>query len=126
MELKPTTEIIKKINSLKDKIADADYKYYVLAAPDIEDYKYDMMMEELTELEEKYPELRTEDSPIQRVSGEPTKVFGVVQHEVPMLSLANSYNFDELIDFDKRIQSLLKGQKYNYVCIFHKEKLKYR
>ena len=114
--MKPTTEIIIKINSLKDKIADADYKYYVLAAPDIEDYKYDMMMKELSELEDKYPELRTEDSPTQRVSGEPTKVFGVVQHEVPMLSLSNSYNFDELIDFDKRIQSLLDGQKYNYVC----------
>lgn len=114
--MKPTTEIIKKVNSLKDRIADADYKYYVLAAPDIEDYKYDMMMKELSELEEKYPELRTEDSPTQRVSGEPTEVFDVVTHEVPMLSLANSYNFNELIDFDKRIKSLLDGQKFNYVC----------
>ena len=114
--MKYSPEIIKKINSLKEKIADADYKYYVLAQPDIEDYAYDLLMKELIELEEKYPELRTEDSPTQRVSGEPTKIFKVVQHEVPMLSLSNSYNFDELIDFDKRIKSLIKDQKYEYVC----------
>ena len=114
--MKSSPEIIKKINSLKEKIADADYKYYVLAEPDIEDYTYDMLMKELIELEEKYPELKTEDSPTQRVSGEPTKRFKVVQHEVPMLSLSNSYNFDELIDFDKRIKSLIKDNKYEYVC----------
>ncbi|MBL7128403.1 MAG: NAD-dependent DNA ligase LigA [Ignavibacteria bacterium] len=114
--MKSSPEIIKKINSLKEKVVDADYKYYVLAEPDIEDYTYDMLMKELIELEEKYPELRTEDSPTQRVSGEPTKRFKVVQHEVPMLSLSNSYNFDELIDFDKRIKSLIKDQKYEYVC----------
>ena len=78
--------------------------------------RYDMFMKELIELEEKYPELKTEDSPTQRVSGEPAKTFKVVQHEVPMLSLSNSYNFDELIDFDKRIKSLIKDQKYEYVC----------
>ncbi|MFC2092981.1 NAD-dependent DNA ligase LigA [Bacteroidota bacterium] len=114
--MKSSPEIIKKINSLKEKIADADYKYYVLAEPDIEDYTYDTLMKELIDLEEKYSELKTEDSPTQRVSGEPTKIFKVVQHEVPMLSLSNSYNFDELIDFDKRIKSLIKDQKYEYVC----------
>jgi DNA ligase (NAD+) len=74
------------------------------------------MIKELAELEDKYPELRAEDSPTQRVSGEPTKTFKVVHHNVPMLSLSNSYNFDELIDFDKRIKSLLKDQKFDYVC----------
>ncbi len=69
------SEIIKRIQTLKDKINDADQKYYVLAAPDIDDYKYDMMMKELSELEKEFPELKTDDSPSQRVSGEPTRIF---------------------------------------------------
>lgn len=108
--------IIDKINKLKEKLADADYKYYVLDSPDIKDYDYDMMMKELESLEKEYPELKTPDSPTGRVSGEPTKKFEVVTHEVPMLSLSNSYNFDELIDFDTRIKNLIPGQKYEYVC----------
>ena len=108
--------IIDKINKLKEKLADADYKYYVLDSPDIKDYDYDMMMKELEGLEKEYPELKTPDSPTGRVSGEPTKKFEVVTHEVPMLSLSNSYNFDELIDFDTRIKNLISGQKYEYVC----------
>ncbi len=109
-------EIIKKVQTLKDKITDADYKYYTLASPDIDDYKYDMMMKELAGLEKKYPDLLTEDSPTQRVSGEPTRTFKTVQHSIPMLSLSNSYNFDELIEFDKRVKNILENQKYEYVC----------
>lgn len=110
------SEIIKKVQILKDKITDADYRYYVLASPDIDDYKYDMLMKELNELESKYPELKTNDSPTQRVSGEPTKIFKTVEHKYPMLSLSNSYNFDELIDFDKRVKNILENRKYEYVC----------
>jgi DNA ligase (NAD+) len=109
-------EIIKKVQSLKNKITDADYKYYVLATPDIDDFKYDMMMKELNELENKYPEIRTSDSPTQRVSGEPTRTFKTVEHKYPMLSLSNSYNFDELIDFDKRVKNILENRKYEYIC----------
>jgi DNA ligase (NAD+) len=113
----PASDAIKKkINILREKIADADYKYYVLAEPDIDDYKYDIMMKELEAYEKEYPELITSDSPTQRVSGEPTKKFKVVTHSVPMLSLANSYNFEDLIDFDKRIKNLIPNQKYEYVC----------
>lgn len=108
-------DIKKKIETLKIKIADADYKYYALADPDIDDYKYDMMMKELEELEKKFPELQTDDSPTKRVSGVPG-TFRTVHHIRPMLSLSNSYNFDELIDFDKRIKSILDGKKYEYVC----------
>ena len=114
--MKASEDINKKINLLKEKIADADYKYYVLADPDIEDLKYDMMMKELEALEKEHPELITPDSPTQRVSGEPTKKFQTVTHSVQMLSLANSYNFDDLIDFDKRIKNLIPNQKYEYVC----------
>lgn len=109
-------EIISRINLLREKIADADYRYYVLDEPDISDFDYDMMMKEVEEIEKKYPELISPDSPTQRVSGEPTKKFRVITHEVPMLSLSNSYNFDELTDFDTRIRNLISGQDYEYVC----------
>lgn len=110
------SDISKKIKVLKEKIADADYKYYVMADPDIDDYKYDMMLKELGDIESKYPETITSDSPTQRVSGEPTKIFKTVQHKFPMLSLSNSYNFEELIDFDKRVKNLLGTDKYEYAC----------
>ena len=110
------SEIIKKVRLLKDKITDADYKYYTLASPDIDDYKYDMMMKELGELEKQYPGLRSDDSPTQRVSGEPAKNFKTIQHRIPMLSLSNSYNFDELIEFDRRVKNILENRKYEYIC----------
>ncbi|HRE40493.1 MAG TPA: NAD-dependent DNA ligase LigA [Ignavibacteria bacterium] len=109
-------KIIKKVNELRKKILDADYKYYTLAQPDIDDLKYDMMLKELHEIENKYPELITSDSPTQRVSESPTKKFDVVYHNIPMLSLSNSYDFNDLNDFDKRIKNLLGNQKYEYVC----------
>jgi len=112
----PTSGIIKRVNILKDKIRDADYKYYVLSEPDIDDYEYDMMMKELEKLESEYPSLKTDDSPTQRVSGEPTKKFEVVTHIIPMLSLSNSYDFNDLIEFDKRVKTLLGTDDYEYVC----------
>lgn len=106
----------KKAEQLRKKIADADYKYYTLAQPDIDDYAYDMLMKELEQLEKEFPQFKTEDSPTNRVSGEPTKNFKVVHHQVPMLSLANTYNEEELYEFDKRIKGLLPNEKYEYVC----------
>ncbi|HMQ70133.1 MAG TPA: NAD-dependent DNA ligase LigA, partial [Ignavibacteria bacterium] len=111
-----STEAAKKIEVLKKKISDADYKYYTLASPDIDDYKYDLMMKELEKLEKEFPELRTDDSPTNRVSGEPTKSSGTIQHQIPMLSLSNTYNFDELVEFDNRIKNILEDRKYEYVC----------
>ncbi|MEO6693591.1 MAG: NAD-dependent DNA ligase LigA [Ignavibacteria bacterium] len=109
-------EISKKLSSLKQKIVDADYKYYVLAEPDIDDLKYDLLLKEIQKIESEFPELKTMDSPTQRVSGEPTKIFKTVHHKIPMLSLSNSYNFEELIDFDNRVNNILDGRKYDYVC----------
>ena len=114
--MKAPAEIIKKINSLKEKICDADYKYYVLADPDIDDFAYDNIFRELSEIEKEYSDLKTDDSPTQRVSGEPTKAFKTVVHKIPMLSLSNSYNFEELIEFDKKIKNILENEKYEYVC----------
>lgn len=111
-----TAEVLKKVRDLREKIKDADYKYYVLADPDIDDFKYDMMLKELGEIEKQHPELVTEDSPTQRVSGQPTKIFKTVAHKIPMLSLSNSYSFEELIEFDSRVKNALENRKYEYAC----------
>lgn len=108
--------IVDRIDELKRLINEADYKYYVLAEPDLSDFQYDKLMKELEELEKQYPLLLTKDSPTQRVAGEPTKKFNVVEHKVPMLSLSNSYNFDELIDFDTRVKNTLGSDSVEYVC----------
>ncbi len=108
--------IVDRIDELKELINEADYKYYVLAEPDISDFEYDKFMKELEELEKQYPLLLTKDSPTQRVSGEPTKKFNVVEHKIPMLSLSNSYNFDELIDFDTRVKNAISSDNVEYVC----------
>lgn len=109
-------KITEKAEKLRSKLRDADYKYYILAKPDIDDYAYDMMMKELLELEAAYPELKTPDSPTQRVGSDLSNDFPQVIHEVPMLSLANSYDENDLNEFDKRINNLLKGEKYRFVC----------
>ncbi len=107
---------IDNAKKLKDMLLDADYKYYVLAKPDIDDYAYDILMKELQELEAAYPELKTPDSPSQRVGSDLSNQFSTVIHDIPMLSLSNSYDENDLDEFDKRINNLLKGEKYNYVC----------
>lgn len=114
-------DIIEKVKYLREKITDADYRYYVLADPDIDDYSYDMMLKELDDIEKKYPAMISDDSPTQRVSGMPTRIFRTVKHKVPMLSLSNSYNFNELIEFDSRIKNILSEsseKNYEYICEF--------
>ena len=107
----------REIERLRQEIRRHDYLYYVLAQPEISDYEYDMLMKRLEALERQYPELITPDSPTQRVAGEPTKEFPVVRHRKPMLSLSNTYNEEEVRDFDRRVRSLLApGESYEYVC----------
>lgn len=107
----------KEIKELQNKLRQYDYQYYVLAQPTVSDYEYDMLMKRLEELEAQFPEFRTPDSPTRRVSGEPTRVFPVVRHRKPMLSLSNTYNEEEIRDFDRRVRSLLRpGEVYEYVC----------
>ena len=108
--------VVDRVDELRKLINDADYKYYVLAEPDISDFEYDKLMKELGVLEKQYPLLLTKDSPTQRVSGEPTKRFNVVEHKIPMLSLSNSYNFDELIEFDTRVKNTVGKDSIEYVC----------
>ena len=98
-----------KMDELVDKLHYHSYKYYVLDSPEITDYEYDVMMEELTTLENTFPELIMEDTPTQRVGGQPLSAFQQVQHTVPMLSLDNSYNEQDMIDFDKRNRRTIAG-----------------
>lgn len=106
----------KKIEELKQSINDYDYKYYVLADPVISDEEYDRMVKELEKLESEHPELVTADSPTQRVGKDLTKDFNPVSHKIPMLSLSNTYNEEDLFDFDRRVKEALPtAEKVEYV-----------
>src|SRR5579883_1801037 len=106
-----------KIESLRIEILEHDRRYHVLAAPIISDREYDRLIEELRDLEAKFPDLITPESPTQRVGGEPTKLFPPAVHHVPMLSLANTYNTEEVEDFARRIRDLLgHDPEQGYIC----------
>ena len=107
---------VQKVEKLRKELRRHDYLYYVVGEPKITDEQYDAMMRELQAIEAEYPALITPDSPTQRVGGEPTKEFPIATHSPPMLSLANAYSEEEIQDFDRRVQSLLGNQHYNYVC----------
>jgi DNA ligase (NAD+) len=111
-----SSPILKEIEKLRQEILDHDYRYYALAQPVIADEMYDRLMARLSELEHQHPDLITPDSPTQRVGGQLTKEFPSVIHALPMLSLSNTYSEDEVRDFDRRIQKILKDEYYRYVC----------
>ncbi len=104
-------DIVKRIAELRSLINEYDYRYYVLAEPSISDKEYDLLIKELEQLESLHPELITPDSPTQRIGKDLTKDFKPVQHNVPMLSLANTYNEDELFDFDRRVREGLPSDE---------------
>jgi DNA ligase (NAD+) len=105
----------KEIEQLREDIRLHDELYYVQDAPEISDREYDLLLEKLKSLEEKYPDLITPDSPTQRVGGRPAEGFAEVLHRRPMLSLDNSYNLDELRAFDVRCRRLADGRDVEYV-----------
>lgn len=109
--------IEKKIQRLRDELNEHNYRYYVLDAPTIPDADYDLMMRELQQLEAEHPETLTANSPSQRVGGKPLDKFTQVQHVVPMLSLDNVFNEEELQAFDKRVlQRLERDDAVEYNC----------
>ncbi len=108
-----------RIEELREKIRRHDHNYYVLAQPVISDQDYDFLMKELVKLEEENPDLVTPDSPTQRVGKDLTKEFRPVSHKIPMLSLSNTYDEEELIDFDRRVrENLPEGEWPEYVVEF--------
>src|ERR1022692_2883262 len=96
----------KRIEDLSKQLEEHNYKYYVLSNPSISDYDFDMMLEELIKLEKLFPQFASPDSPTQRVGGMITKEFKTVKHKYPMMSLGNTYNEDELKEFDERIRKI--------------------
>lgn len=92
-----------------------NFKYYVEAQPEISDREYDRLIKELEKIEEAHPELITPDSPTRRVGGHPIEGFVTVKHRQPMLSIDNTYNADELREFDRRVRKLLPGETVTYV-----------
>lgn len=110
-------EVRVRASALQEQLHDHNYHYYVLDDPVIPDAEYDRLFRELQALEEKYPALRSSDSPTQRVGGMVSEGFQPVRHEVPMLSLDNAFADEELIDFDKRIRDRLKySDPIEYAC----------
>jgi DNA ligase (NAD+) len=104
-------EAITLIAKLREEINYHNYRYYVLDSPEISDAGYDRMLNKLRELEERFPELVTPDSPTQRVGARPLEAFKEVKHSVPMLSLSNAFGEEEIRDFDTRVKKFLGTEK---------------
>ncbi len=105
-----------KVAKLREELRRHEHLYYVLDQPEISDLEYDALMRELQELEAAHPELKSADSPTQRVGGKPREGFVKVRHSSAMLSLDNALNEGELRDFDRRVRELLGGEAYRYVA----------
>jgi DNA ligase (NAD+) len=105
------TEAEKTIAQLREEIRKHDRLYYQDAAPIISDRDYDRLYKELVDLETRFPDLLTPDSPTQRVGGKPLQAFAQIQHRAPMLSLDNTYSEEEVVNFYKRIRRLLPDEK---------------
>jgi len=109
-------EAEKKIEDLREKIRHHEYLYYVLDQPEISDLDFDKLMQQLKDLEAEHPSLITPDSPTQRVGGKPREGFVKVRHSSPMLSLDNTYNEEELRDWERRVHELSGRKDVDYVC----------
>jgi DNA ligase (NAD+) len=112
MDRQAAEQRVKELHELLNRY---NYEYHVLDNPSIPDAEYDRLMQELIQLEEQYPELKTPDSPSQRVGGEPLDMFEKVTHRTPMLSLGNAFNEQDLRDFDRRVRQMV-GDNVSYVC----------
>ncbi|TMW71114.1 NAD-dependent DNA ligase LigA [Alteribacter natronophilus] len=108
-------EAQQRIDQLTDTLNDYAHHYYVLDEPKVSDAEYDHLLKELMALEDAHTEFKRDDSPTERVGGEILESFKKVRHEVPMLSLSNAFNAEDLRDFDRRVQQGT-GRKARYSC----------
>lgn len=108
-------DIKDRMDALVRELQQHNYNYYVLAMPTISDYEFDQKLKELEELEKENPSLINPNSPTLKVGGEITKNFETVAHKWPMMSLGNTYNEQDLIDFDLRVKKAI-GEDFEYVC----------
>ena len=109
-------DIQNQISELRKQLNYHNYRYHVLDSPEISDAEYDALMQQLRKLEEQYPQLLTPDSPSQRVGGAPLAALGVVEHPVPMLSLGNAFNTEDLYAWHTRTLKLLGVTQFDMVC----------
>ena len=105
----------KRVNELHERLNQYNYEYHVLDKPSVPDSEYDQLLRELIELEDQFPELKSADSPSQRVGGTILDSFEKVEHRTPMLSLGNAFNEEDLRDFDRRVRQAV-GEEFSYVC----------
>jgi len=108
--------IDQRLESLREKIRQHEYRYYVLDDPEISDAEFDRLMNELKNLEAEHPDLITPDSPTQRVGGKPREGFVKARHSSPMLSLDNAYTEEELRNWERRVHELSGRKDVEYVC----------
>ena len=106
----------KRVVELREQLETANFDYYILDRPNLDDFAYDALLRELQELEAKHPELVTPESPTQRVGAPPSNRFAPVEHSHPMLSLANAFDETEVRAFDQRIRKALGRDDVGYVC----------
>jgi DNA ligase (NAD+) len=109
-------QVKERIEQLSEELRQHNYNYYVLSKSEISDYDFDMLLKELQDLEQQFPEYVVENSPTQRVGGAVTKSFNTVAHKNPMLSLSNSYSKEELLEFDARVRKTITNEPIEYVC----------
>ena len=107
--------IEEKISNLRTQLHTYNHEYYILDAPSISDYDFDMLLKELQELEVQHPEFKDDNSPTKRVGGGITKNFETIVHENRMYSLDNSYSKEDLLDWEKRVQKMVDGP-ISYTC----------
>lgn len=112
MDLETSKQRIQELHELLNRY---NYEYHVLDQPTVPDAEYDRLMNELIKIEEAFPELKTQDSPTQRVGGQVLDAFQKVEHRTPMLSLGNAFDEQDLRDFDRRIRQAV-GDDFSYVC----------
>ena len=110
------TAVRDRVEWLQGQINHHNNRYYALDQPEVSDAEYDKLMQELRELEDQHPELITPHSPTQRVGAAPVEAFGVVEHPVPLLSLGNVFDRDELLAWHRRVAALLDNRPFQMTC----------
>ena len=106
----------KRAIELREQINFHNWLYYVKDSPEIPDAEYDRLFKELLDIEKAHPELVSPDSPTQKVGAAPLQEFSEVTHKKPMLSLANVFSFEELLEWEKRIKKLLANNEIEYLA----------
>jgi len=106
-------EAKKRIIALSKQVDDLRYKYHVLDMPDVDDSVYDSLIHELEELENKYPDLKSSISPVDRIGGEPLDKFTKVEHQTRQWSMQDAFSFDQVKEWESKLQRILDKEGIN-------------